>query len=126
MPFPLIRPRLRAAAAAAALAGVLCAPGAVLAQGSAPAVCTVRSQSEAVVVMTCEPRSDQALWRTAAAKACGQRLYCNVWIWDDVSKAPRKAPASDADLPKHVAAQAAAIWAHDTESFVSLRRVPGK
>jgi hypothetical protein len=51
-------------------------------------------------------------------------LMCNAWIWDDPTKAPVKAPATDSDMPKGQAAAAVAIWVNDSNSLISLQRVP--
>jgi hypothetical protein len=88
--------------------------------------CAVTQRSEAVVLMLCPPAQTEVAWRAAALKACEAKLRCNVWIWDDATHVPITAPATDAELPKALTAKAVAIWAHDTQSLVSLRKVGKK
>jgi hypothetical protein len=83
--------------------------------------CSVRSQSEAVAVVVCPPGLKEAALGEAGKRACGSRVVCNAWIWDDGSKAPRVAPASDAEIQKAVAASAVAVWANDTQSLLLIR-----
>lgn len=83
-------------------------------------------RSDAVVVMVCPAGYDADVIRAAATAACGTRVQCNVWVWDSASKAPTKAPASDAELDKARAGMAIAIWAHDSKSLMRLRPVAGK
>lgn len=97
------------------------APNAFAAQEKTPAACEVRSRSEALAVLVCQPRLDEAALVAAGKSACGTRVQCNAWMWDDASKAPAKAPARDADMQKAVAAAAIGIWANDRQVFVRVR-----
>jgi hypothetical protein len=101
---------------AAALAAGLTGPAA----GQA-ADCRVKSRSDAVIVMVCPSTSDAAKWQAQATSACGEKKFCNVWIWNDADIAPAKAPTSDADMPKEAAKRAVAIWANDSSSLIKVR-----
>ena len=46
-----------------------------------------------------------------------------MWIWDDAALVPETAPATDAELPKDRTGKAVAVWANDSQSLVSLRKV---
>jgi hypothetical protein len=105
---------------AAALLGLTVSPARAQ---SATAGCEVKSRSDAVVVMVCPASSDADAWRKASIAACGDKPYCNVWIWDDATKAPTSAPARDADMPRSQAGAALAVWANDSKSLLSLKRV---
>ncbi len=85
--------------------------------------CSVKSRSAGVVIMVCASGVDSTGWRMAAQAACGSKQTCNVWIWDDAAKAPGKAPATDAELPKSATAQARAVWANDSQSLLTIRKV---
>nr|WP_315430283.1 hypothetical protein [uncultured Albidiferax sp.] len=85
--------------------------------------CAVKSRSAAVVVMVCPPRTAPDAFRLAGESACGDKLACNVWVWDDSAKAPDKAPDVDADLPKRQSGTAIAIWVNDSKSLVTLKPV---
>jgi hypothetical protein len=91
-----------------------------------PQSCAVTQRSEAVVLMLCPPAQTEVVWRAAAVKACEGKQRCNVWIWDDAAHVPTTAPATDAELPKAQTAKAVAIWAHDSQSLVSLRKAAKK
>ena len=84
--------------------------------------CDVRSRSELVAVLVCRADLEEAALVEAGKAACGVRSPCNAWMWDDASKAPVKAPARDADIPKATAAAAIGVWANDTRTFVRVRR----
>jgi hypothetical protein len=88
--------------------------------------CAVTQRSEAVVLMLCPPAQTEVTWRAAALKACEGKQRCNVWIWDDSAHLPTTAPATDAELPKTLTAKAVAIWAHDSQSLVALRKAGKK
>jgi hypothetical protein len=97
------------------------APIAFAAQEKTPSACQVRSRSEALAVLVCQPKLDEAALVTAGKSACGTRVQCNAWMWDDASKAPAKAPARDAAMPKDAAAAAIGIWTNDAQAFVRIR-----
>lgn len=102
--------------------GVLAVPAAIAQATPTDKPCTVTSRSDAVVIMVCTPKLEQQALRTNGRTACGIKVNCNVWIWDDAAKAPAKAPHTDADLPKDQAAAAVAIWVHDSQSLITLKR----
>lgn len=108
---------------AAALSSALSAPGLAHAADARAPSCTVRAQSDALVVMVCPPTAGAPQWRAAAESACKARTTCNVWIWDDALQAPAEAPASDEQLPKSMTRNAVAVWANDSKSLINLRRV---
>jgi hypothetical protein len=104
-------------------AGLIAADASAEQQAAAPrSACEVRSRSEAVAVLICRADLEEAALVAAGKAACGTRVPCNAWMWDDASKAPEKAPARDADMPKATAAAAVGIWANDTKVFVRVRR----
>lgn len=88
--------------------------------------CSVKSRSDAIVIMVCRPGTMPPAMTQAASLACGSKAMCNVWIWDDADKAPTTAPHKDSDLPKAAVQHAVAVWAHDSKSLMSLKRVRPK
>ncbi len=106
--------------------GVLLMSGPAAAAPQAAQSCAVTQRSEAVVLMLCQPAQTEVIWRAAALKACEGKQRCNVWIWDDAAHLPTMAPTTDAELPKAQTAKAVAIWAHDSQSLVSLRKTAKK
>ena len=84
--------------------------------------CSVLDKSDAVVIMVCSTKDAESL-RQAAEEACGLAQLCNVWIWDDETKAPRKAPKTDADIPKINSGKAIAVWANDSKMLMSIKQV---
>ncbi len=84
--------------------------------------CAVRASSGTVVVLICANSAKPDTWREAGIQACKDRSECNAWVWDDAEKAPLKAPAKDAELPKSATAEAVAIWVNDSKSLVTLKK----
>lgn len=84
--------------------------------------CQIKVRSDAVVILVCPEMSIADVWRAAGEAACGPKLLCNAWVWDDNAKAPDVAPVTDADLPKTATAQAIGIWINDSKSVVTLKR----
>jgi hypothetical protein len=108
-------------AAALAFPALLSSPPEALAAGEA--ACTLKSRSERVAVLVCPSGASQAAMKAAGAEACKERTAgCNAWIWDDATKAPLKAPAIDTDMPKATAGSARAVWLHDSQSLMELRK----
>jgi hypothetical protein len=85
--------------------------------------CSIKARSNAVVILVCPPLSNAENWRVAGSAACESKQFCNAWVWDDSGKAPNKAPATDADLPKNSSGAAVAIWVNDSKSLVTLKKV---
>lgn len=102
--------------------GAIAAPAAIAQAMTTESPCKVTSRSATVVVMVCAPKMEQQALRSSGRSACGTLVDCNVWIWDDAAKAPAKAPARDADMPKDRAATAIAIWVQDSQSLITLKR----
>lgn len=90
---------------------------------STPSDCSVKSRSEAVVLMHCKANRDDKVWVDAAKAACTAGKVCNVWIWEDLSKMPTTAPRTDAELPKSATGSAAAVWINDSGSLMKLKKV---
>jgi len=105
------------------LAAAALASGPAAAQPAGKAGCNVSSRNETVVVLVCPKGLQPEAWRDASVASCQDRPRCNVWIWDDAAKAPAKAPATDADMPKANAVAARAIWTHDTQNMILVRQV---
>ena len=103
---------------------VLMGSGSILADDALmPTGCTVKNRSDAVVLVVCGSGLSESVWHEAGKAACGDRHYCNAWIWDDESKVPRVAPATDAGLRKVDSAAAVAVWINDSEMLMTLKRV---
>ena len=85
--------------------------------------CTVKSRSNAVVLMHCKAHLDDKVWAAAAKSACEPGKACNVWIWEDLSKIPEKAPKIDTDLPKSATGAAVAVWINDSANLIKLKKV---
>jgi hypothetical protein len=87
------------------------------------AACKVKSRSDRVVVMVCPPSATAAVMKAAGEAACkGKTGGCNAWIWDDAAKAPPKAPAIDTDMPKTTTGNARAVWLHDSQNLMEVRK----
>lgn len=84
--------------------------------------CSVKARSNAVVILVCPPLSNAEQWRISGSAACDTKQFCNAWMWDDNAKAPDKAPATDADLPKSSSGAAIAIWVNDSKSLITLKK----
>jgi hypothetical protein len=88
-----------------------------------PKECTIQDSSGAVIVLVCPPGLTQKEWQLAGQDACASiNGICNVWIWDDYSKAPKKAPITDTDLNKEQVRNAIAVWANDVQRLMVLRQ----
>lgn len=95
----------------------------VSAAAAASDSCTVTARSSAVVLMHCKANLDDKAWVAAAKAACEPGKACNVWIWEDLSKIPEKAPAIDTDLPKSATGAAVAVWINDSANLIRLKKV---
>ena len=84
--------------------------------------CSVSDRSDTVVLMLCPGPLDEKVWIEAGRAACSPGRQCNVWIWDDKAKMPKRAPRTDADLAKEHSASATAIWVNDSQSLMRLRK----
>lgn len=85
--------------------------------------CSVKARSSAVVLMHCKANLKETDWAEAAKAVCEPGKACNVWIWEDASKIPAKAPDIDTDLPKSSTSAAVAVWINDSESLMKLKKV---
>ena len=86
--------------------------------------CSVIDASKNVVVIVCPSGLEDKEFRTAGERACLlDEGICNAWIWDKARKAPKTAPENDIDLSKKQIREAVAIWAHQDQSLVVLRKV---
>lgn len=85
--------------------------------------CRTKDRSDTVVLMFCPSPLGEQAWIEAAKSACGVTQLCNVWIWDDQSKMPKKAPKTDAELSKAHTSAAVAVWINDSQSLMKLRKV---
>jgi len=90
--------------------------------GSAHAGCSTKDSSEQVALVLCSANTDLAALKAAGTAACKGKQVCNAWIWDDASKLPAKAPATDKELPKSASGSARAIWITDSQSLIQLRK----
>ena len=101
-----------------ALVGLLALIGVTHARAS----CRTKDTSDQVALVLCSANTDQAALKAAGEAACKGKQVCNAWIWDDASKLPDKAPAVDKDLPKSAAGAARAVWIHDAQHLMELRK----
>ena len=85
--------------------------------------CTVKSRSNAVVLMHCKAQLDEKVWAAAAKAACEPGKACNVWIWEDQSMIPQTAPETDTDMPKSATRAAVAVWINDSANLMKLKKV---
>lgn len=90
--------------------------------GAAHAGCSTKDSSEQVALVLCSANTDLAGLKAAGAAACKDKLVCNAWIWEDASKLPAKAPATDKELPKSASGSARAIWISDSQNLIQLRK----
>ncbi|MFG6467850.1 hypothetical protein [Roseateles sp. BYS87W] len=95
---------------------------ATLAAGQAHASCRTHDRSEQVALVLCSTHTDAAALKAAGEAACKGKTLCNAWIWDDASKMPAQAPVADKDLPKSASSAARAIWIHDSQHLMQLRK----
>ena len=86
--------------------------------------CTVTDQSDDVILVVCPPDLTQEAWKEAGEEACASNNgICNVWIWDNIAKAPQEAPATDSEMSKESTRQALAIWVNDAKRLIILGKV---
>lgn len=117
------RPPAPALLLAMLLAGLCTAPASAQAQAQDKPDCEVRDRSEELVLMICKSGSTPTQWRAAAQATCGEEgRRCNVWIWSNPADAPAKAPKTDAEIPKQHSAKAVAVWAHDSQTLLQIRK----
>lgn len=90
--------------------------------GSAHAGCSTKDTSEQLALVLCSAGSNQAALKAGGMAACKGKPVCNAWIWEDASKLPAKAPATDKELPKSATGAARAIWIADSQSLIELRK----
>lgn len=94
----------------------------LIAAAGAHADCSTKDRSEKVALVLCSANSDQAALKAAGEAACKGKQACNAWIWEDASKLPAKAPEVDKDLPKAASGAARAVWIHDSQHLMELRK----
>lgn len=87
------------------------------------ATCDQASRSDDIVLMSCSVDSTSETWMAAAKQACGDDKSCNVWFWPHGVELPKKAPLKDIDLPKNLTSKAVAVWANDSSSLVTLKKI---
>ncbi len=104
-------------------ASVLCLSMLFAASVWASPLCRTVSQSETVAVVVCSPLSKQADWQSGGAVACQGKARCNAWVWDDETKAPKKAPEKDTDMPKSQTSAARAVLITPSKELVLVRKV---
>ena len=86
--------------------------------------CAVTEQSDDVILVICPPDLTQDDWKIAGENACSSNAgICNVWIWDDVEKAPQEAPVTDSDMNKDKVREALAVWVNDANRLIILGKV---
>ena len=83
--------------------------------------CVDKDDSGTIVVLLCPVDSESEQWRSAAVEICGERTYCNAWIWTNKDIAPSTAPKIDSDFSTDVTKHAVAVWAHDSQSLIKIR-----
>ncbi len=91
---------------------------------AAPSNCVTKDSSAQLALVLCATGADQASLKSAGQAACKGKAPCNAWIWEDASKLPPKAPATDKDLPKSATGAARAVWIQDSQSLIELRKAP--
>ncbi len=97
----------------------ICA-GSVMAQEEAS--CEARGHNGMVTLVLCEPGLDEVAWKDAGVAACGDRLPCGAWIWEDESAMPAEAPDSHDKLEPEQVQSAVAIWVSEQEQLLTLRK----
>lgn len=89
---------------------------------SAHADCKTKDRSEQVALVLCSANTDLVGLKAAGQAACKDKQVCNAWIWEDASKLPAKAPEADKDLPKTSTGAARAVWIHDAQHLMEVRK----
>ena len=84
------------------------------------AACSVRDKNGPMVIVVCPPGLDQGELRKAGEAACVDTKPCLAWIWDDVAKAPEKAPPLPDQLAKDAILSSAGIWDNDSQSLIMI------
>ncbi len=97
--------------------------GSLLSISAIAATCDQASRSENIVLMSCSLDSNSEAWIDAAKQACGEDKTCNVWFWHRGVELPKTAPLKDIDLPKNLTSKAVAVWANDSSSLVTLKKI---
>jgi hypothetical protein len=88
----------------------------------AHASCSTKDSSEQVALVLCSANTDQPGLKAAGVAACKDKKVCNAWIWEDAGKLPAKAPATDKELTKSATGAARAVWIHDSQHLIELRK----
>lgn len=99
--------------------------GVALALIAAPAMaqdsqCEAKGTNGMVTLVLCPPGLDEEAWKTAGTEACGARMPCGAWIWDDSANVPLIAPDSHDKLSKKAVQTAKAIWVNETQSLMVI------
>lgn len=87
------------------------------------AECAQASRSGNIVLMTCSLDATTETWTQAAKQACGDDKSCNVWFWQRGVQLPKIAPLTDIELPKSLTSKALAVWANDSNSLLTLKKI---
>lgn len=82
--------------------------------------CVVRDNGNYTIVVVCPKGLDQQGMRDAGVNACGDRLPCAAWIWDDTDKAPETAPSTPEEFTQEQVASAKGIWVNETEQLIMI------
>lgn len=84
--------------------------------------CEARGTNGMVTLVLCPPGLDQDAWKTAGTEACGTRMPCGAWIWDDSANVPDAAPDSHDKLSREAVQTAKAIWVNETQSLMVIEK----
>ncbi len=82
--------------------------------------CEARGHNGMVTLVLCPSGLDQDAWKDAGVAACGDRLPCGAWIWQDEAAMPTEAPDAHDKLAPEQVRSAVAIWVSEAEKLLIL------
>jgi hypothetical protein len=85
--------------------------------------CELRDQAGFVAVLICPQGLEQEDLKNAGETACGTRMDCQGWIWDDAVNAPEKAPETPEDLTQEQISSSVGIWVNGNQNLITLEKV---
>jgi hypothetical protein len=85
--------------------------------------CVVSDMTDYTAVVVCPKGLDQKSLRDAGVNACGDKLPCAAWIWDDPEKAPETAPSTPEKFTKDQVTSTLGIWISEKKQLIMISKV---
>lgn len=93
-----------------------------LASGEPAGQCSSEGSNGMVTAVLCPTGLDEAAWQEAGKAACGDRMPCGAWIWDDTANLPAEIPDSHDKLPGDSVKTALAIWMNERDQLIVIAK----